>query len=211
MLEKAELHREEAVEEIKKIIQPYKMESRVQKANKIFLKMTRQRIPLSKVYDIIGVRAITKDVEECYSLFETVIKVYTLFYKAHDYIAFPKKNNYSSIDLNISVKKQPVQLQIRTEEMNERAANGSAEHEQWDNERMQWFKKHLEKHPEEYRCYIDKALKKICNAYPATIGQDLTLRDYLTILSTKAFNPNAKLKRIPGSRVEDILKREGCI
>jgi len=96
----------------------------------IWRKVNEKRISLEQITDLIGFRIITKKPEECYK----VLGVFHSKWSAvpgrfKDYISTPKQNRYQSIHTTIiGPKKQRVEIQIRTEEMNAYAERGVAAH-----------------------------------------------------------------------------------
>ncbi len=96
----------------------------------IWRKIQNKKISLEQLTDIIGFRVIVKNVEDCYKtlgIFHT--KFSTIPGKFKDYISTPKINNYKSIHTAvIGPKKNRIEIQIRTNEMNEFAQRGIASH-----------------------------------------------------------------------------------
>ena len=96
----------------------------------IWRKVNEKRISLEQITDLIGFRIITKKPEDCYK----VLGVFHSKWSAvpgrfKDYISTPKQNRYQSIHTTIiGPKKQRVEIQIRTEEMNAYAERGVAAH-----------------------------------------------------------------------------------
>ena len=96
----------------------------------IWRKIQNKKISLEQLTDIIGFRVIVKNVEDCYKtlgIFHS--KFSTIPGKFKDYISTPKINNYKSIHTSvIGPKKNRIEIQIRTFEMNEFAERGIASH-----------------------------------------------------------------------------------
>ena len=96
----------------------------------IWRKIQNKKISLEQLTDIIGFRVIVKTVEDCYKtlgIFHS--KFPTIPGKFKDYISTPKINNYKSIHTAvIGPKKNRIEIQIRTHEMNEFAQRGIASH-----------------------------------------------------------------------------------
>jgi guanosine-3',5'-bis(diphosphate) 3'-pyrophosphohydrolase len=96
----------------------------------IYRKMRDKHLTFSQVLDIYGFRVIVKDNPTCYlalgalhSLFKPVPG------KFKDYIAIPKANGYRSLHTTlIGPYGTPVEVQIRTGEMNHVAESGVASH-----------------------------------------------------------------------------------
>lgn len=85
---------------------------------------------ISKVMDILAFRVLTKDLEDCYNMLGLIHKHYTpIFAKMKDYIALPKPNWYRSLHTTIlGMYEFPVEIQVRTEEMEQVAEYGVAAH-----------------------------------------------------------------------------------
>ncbi len=96
----------------------------------IWRKMQNKKVSLEQLSDIIGFRVIVKSIEDCYKtlgIFHS--KFSTIPGKFKDYISTPKINNYKSIHTAvIGPKKNRIEIQIRTNEMNEFAQRGIASH-----------------------------------------------------------------------------------
>jgi guanosine-3',5'-bis(diphosphate) 3'-pyrophosphohydrolase len=96
----------------------------------IYRKMRDKHLTFSQVLDIYGFRIIVKDVPTCYlalgalhGLFKPVPG------KFKDYIAIPKANGYQSLHTTlIGPYGTPVEVQLRTAEMNHVAESGVASH-----------------------------------------------------------------------------------
>jgi guanosine-3',5'-bis(diphosphate) 3'-pyrophosphohydrolase len=85
---------------------------------------------LANVMDILAFRVLTDTVGNCYNAMWVIHGAYTpLIKKIKDYIAVPKSNNYQSLHTTVlGMFKCPVEIQIRTPEMDEVANYGVAAH-----------------------------------------------------------------------------------
>ena len=96
----------------------------------IWRKIQNKKISLEQLTDIIGFRILVKDIDECYKtlgIFHS--KFSAIPGKFKDYISTPKINNYKSIHTSvIGPKKNRIEIQIRTNDMNEFAERGIASH-----------------------------------------------------------------------------------
>lgn len=83
------------------------------------MKFKYQTSEISNIFDLLAFRVITEDIEDCYTTLGIIHKYYTpLIKKIKDYIAVPKFNWYKSIHTTILwMFKFPVEIQIRTKEM----------------------------------------------------------------------------------------------
>ena len=84
----------------------------------------------SNIYDILGIRIICNTVPECYLIIGLIHSKYRPIPKRFkDYIAMPKGNSYQSLHTGIyDNNNYPVEIQVRTNEMNEIAEHGIASH-----------------------------------------------------------------------------------
>ncbi len=96
----------------------------------IWRKIQNKKISLEQLTDIIGFRVIVGNVEDCYKTLGIFHSRFpTIPGKFKDYISTPKINNYKSIHTAvIGPKKNRIEIQIRTYDMNEFAQRGIASH-----------------------------------------------------------------------------------
>jgi RelA/SpoT family (p)ppGpp synthetase len=96
----------------------------------IWTKMERKSVGFEQLSDIYGFRVVMGDVEACYRALGVVHTTWPVVPgRFKDYISTPKVNDYRSIHTTvIGPGKQRVELQIRTEEMNQIAEFGIAAH-----------------------------------------------------------------------------------
>ena len=96
----------------------------------IWRKIQNKKISLEQLTDIIGFRILVKNIDDCYKtlgIFHS--KFSAIPGKFKDYISTPKINKYKSIHTSvIGPKKNRIEIQIRTDEMNEFAERGIASH-----------------------------------------------------------------------------------
>jgi GTP pyrophosphokinase len=97
----------------------------------IWTKMQKHNIPLEGLYDILGIRVLTRSVKDCYGALGIVHKFWKpIPGRFKDYIAVPKPNMYQSLHTTVLFDGKPLEVQIRTEEMHRVAEEGIAAH--WD-------------------------------------------------------------------------------
>ncbi|MDD5250770.1 MAG: bifunctional (p)ppGpp synthetase/guanosine-3',5'-bis(diphosphate) 3'-pyrophosphohydrolase [Rhodocyclaceae bacterium] len=96
----------------------------------IYRKMREKSLSFSQVLDIYGFRVIVKDVPTCYLALGALHGLYKpVPGKFKDYLAIPKANGYQSLHTTlIGPYGTPVEIQIRTAEMNHVAESGVASH-----------------------------------------------------------------------------------
>ena len=92
----------------------------------IWRKVNEKRVSLEQITDLIGFRIITKNIMDCYKSLGVFHRKWSAIPgRFKDYISTPKSNKYQSIHTTIiGPKKQRVEIQIRTSEMNDYAERG---------------------------------------------------------------------------------------
>jgi GTP pyrophosphokinase len=121
----------------------------------IYRKMVDKDKPFEMVRDLRGVRLIVQDIPTCYAVLGLIHTHWRpIPNEFDDYIAAPKDNFYQSIHTAVLYDDgKPLEVQIRTSEMDENAEYGIAAHwrykekgprdEQYE-QRINWLKKVLE-------------------------------------------------------------------
>ncbi len=96
----------------------------------IYRKMTSKGLSLAEVLDVYAIRIIVEGVETCYRVLGIVHNLFKpLPGKFKDYIAIPKSNGYQSLHTVLfGPPGVPIEIQIRTEDMNKVAEAGVAAH-----------------------------------------------------------------------------------
>jgi len=96
----------------------------------LWKKLKRYDMDLSKVHDLVALRIILPNVEDCYATLGILHKHWKpLPTRIKDYIAIPKPNGYCSLHTTVFCEESRVaEFQIRTQEMHEQAEHGIAAH-----------------------------------------------------------------------------------
>ena len=96
----------------------------------IYRKMRDKRRSFREITDVFAFRVVTDEVDTCYRILGAVHSLYKpVPGKFKDYIAIPKVNGYQSLHTTLfGMHGVPIEIQIRTEEMDQMANNGIAAH-----------------------------------------------------------------------------------
>ena len=96
----------------------------------IYQKMKEQHKPFSEIMDVFGFRIIVDRVDTCYRALGAVHNHFIpIPGRFKDYVAIPKANGYQSLHTTLKAHSGiPLEIQIRTEEMEAMANNGIAAH-----------------------------------------------------------------------------------
>ncbi len=96
----------------------------------IYEKMRSKRKSFSEIMDVYAFRVVVDRVDTCYRVLGAVHSLYKpVPGRFKDYIAIPKANGYQSLHTTLfGMHGVPIEIQIRTEEMEAMANNGIASH-----------------------------------------------------------------------------------
>lgn len=113
----------------------YHLKGRTKSIYSIWRKMKRTGVPFDEVYDIFAIRIIVdcpREMEKqmCWNIYSIVTDFYTPNpERMRDWISIPKSNGYESLHTTVVTKDGHwVEIQIRTERMDEVAEHGIAAH-----------------------------------------------------------------------------------
>jgi guanosine-3',5'-bis(diphosphate) 3'-pyrophosphohydrolase len=96
----------------------------------IYQKMKQKHLSLSEIMDVYGFRIVVDSVDTCYRVLGAVHNLYKpVPERFKDYIAIPKANGYQSLHTTLfGPHGVPIEIQIRTADMEYIANNGIAAH-----------------------------------------------------------------------------------
>ena len=145
----------------------FRLRERIKSVYSISRKMATRNIPFEEVYDILALRIIFKPMagmnekDQCWMLYSAITGIYTPHpERIRDWVSTPKANGYEALHVTVmGPNGKWVEVQIRSERMNDIAEKGLAAHwkykageggESDESELDKWLKsiKEMLEHPE---------------------------------------------------------------
>lgn len=95
-----------------------------------YQKLEKRNMDFEKIYDLVALRLIVKDINMCYKALGIIHKYYQpISGQIQDYIAKPKENGYKSIHTTVFLEKDKLsEIQIKTDQMHKEAEHGICAH-----------------------------------------------------------------------------------
>ncbi|PJE58222.1 MAG: (p)ppGpp synthetase [Candidatus Portnoybacteria bacterium CG10_big_fil_rev_8_21_14_0_10_36_7] len=147
-------------------------DGRVKHLYSLWRKLQHNDMDMSRIYDLVALRLIVKDVASCYHTLGIIHKIYKpLHGRIKDYIASPKPNGYQSLHTTVFCD-DVVEIQIRTPDMHKNAEYGIASHWYYDDEKkgiLTYLKRLLPQSPKKEIQWIQELRKR-----QEKIGPDAT-------------------------------------
>lgn len=123
-------------EQLDKMGLKYRILARVKSIYSIWNKMQTKHVPFEEIYDLLAVRIIfeprnpEEELNDCFDIYVSISKIY----KPHpdrlrDWVSHPKANGYQALHVTLMGNNgQWIEVQIRSERMNDVAEQGFAAH-----------------------------------------------------------------------------------
>ncbi|MBR2628387.1 MAG: bifunctional (p)ppGpp synthetase/guanosine-3',5'-bis(diphosphate) 3'-pyrophosphohydrolase, partial [Alistipes sp.] len=176
----------------------YEITGRVKSAYSIWTKMIQKQIPFSEIYDLFAIRIVFQPLDfpsektQCWQIYSSITDIYTPKPdRLRDWISMPKANGYEALHSTVMGPDGVwVEVQIRTQRMDEIAERGFAAH---------WKYKHATiSHDEDE---FDKWLKMIRTALdsPTQSAVDFLDNFKLSLYTSEipVFTPKGESRRLP--------------
>jgi len=114
----------------------YEIRERVKTPYSIWNKMQNKHVTFDEIYDILAVRIIftpkvrEEEVNECFNIYVALAKIYKIHPdRTRDWLNHPKANGYQALHMTLMSKQGHwIEVQIRSDRMNEIAEQGLAAH-----------------------------------------------------------------------------------
>ena len=176
----------------------YEISGRVKSVYSIWSKMQRKQIPFEEIYDLFAIRIVFKPLPfpsektQCWQIYSTITDIYTPKPdRLRDWISMPKANGYEALHSTVmSPDGVWVEVQIRTQRMEDIAERGFAAH---------WKYKHATISQDEDE--FDKWLKQIRAALnsPTENAVDFLDNFKLSLYTSEivVFTPKGEARKMP--------------
>ena len=176
----------------------FEISGRVKSLYSIWSKMQRKQIPFEEVYDLFAIRIVFQPLPfpsektQCWQIFSTITDIYTPKPdRLRDWISMPKANGYEALHSTVMGPDGVwVEVQIRTQRMEEIAERGFAAHWKYKNAS-------LSNNEDE----LDRWLKKIRDALngPTENAVDFLDNFKLSLYTSEiaVFTPKGEARKMP--------------
>ena len=114
----------------------YEIKARVKTPFSIWNKMQKKHVSFDEIYDILAVRIVftpnvrEDEINDCFSIYVAISKIYNSHPdRLRDWVNHPKANGYQALHVTLmSNQGKWIELQIRSDRMDEIAEQGFAAH-----------------------------------------------------------------------------------
>ncbi len=175
----------------------YEMSGRIKSVYSIYKKLVNKNKRIEEIYDIVALRIIVSEINECYITLGIIHELYRpIPQRFKDYIAMPKPNMYQALHTTvIGPNGQPYEIQIKTHEMHDIAEQGIASH--WS------YKEGSDSTPQSEQMSIEEKYEWFRNMMSFK-EEDYNSEEYLEAIKNDVFNtslyvftPNGETIHLP--------------
>jgi len=183
----------------------FEIKGRVKSVSSLYNKLSNGK-KWGDIYDILGIRIICEEESECYMIIGLIHSLYRPIPKRFkDYIAMPKGNSYQSLHTGVfGINGYPIEVQVRTKEMNEIAEHGVASHWSYKEKNSRQIQSVMEQKLQMFRNTIEANSDELTDddAFVDNIEQELLSS------SIYVFTPKGDVVELPnGSTPIDFAYR----
>jgi RelA/SpoT family (p)ppGpp synthetase len=176
------------------------VEGRQKHLYSIYQKMRRKRTALAEIVDVFGFRIVVDSIDTCYRALGIVHSLYRpMPGRFKDYIAIPRVNGYQSLHTTLfGPNSMPIEVQIRTIDMNRIAEAGIAAH---------WQYKTGEDQGQSHHDHAMEWLQKLIDIQHGGSSEEFMESVKLDLFPDKVyvFTPKGQIRRLPrGSTAVDF-------
>lgn len=174
---------------------PYRTQSRIKAISSIYNKIKTKKIPFNEIYDIFAVRIIIdtpteKEKSFCWQVYSIITDVYNpIPERLKDWVTTPKGNGYESLHTTvIGPNGRFVEVQIRSERMDEIAEKGFAAH---------WKYKGIKNEHSVYDRWLSNIREVLDTQHSSALEFLNDFKRNLFAEEIYAFTPNGDMKILP--------------
>ena len=181
----------------------YVVQEREKSIAAIWQKMQKKEVPFEEIYDIFAVRIIINspietEKSDCWNVYSTVTQIYTPnMDRLRDWISIPKANGYEALHTTVMSRSGKwVEIQIRSQRMNEIAEKGYAAH--WKYKESLNINSRLDN-------WLDRIKEMIESPEADALSFIDDVKGYFFLDEISVFTPHGELRTLPaGSTVLDF-------
>lgn len=174
---------------------PYRIVGRPKSIASIYNKIKKKQVPFEEIYDLFAIRIILdvppdREKPACWMVYSILTEIHKpIPERLKDWITTPKSNGYESLHTTvIGPKGRFVEIQIRTERMDEIAERGFAAH---------WKYKNINTQQHVYENWLDNIREMLDDSHKDAIEFLSDFRTNLYAEELYVFTPKGDLKVMP--------------
>ena len=131
--------REKYLERVKPVLEKILKEGKIKPINvhfrakhrwSLYQKLSKHDMNFDKIYDLVALRVVVKDVRDCYKALGIIHKTWKpLLGRIKDYVSLSKPNGYQALHTTVfCLDGKITEIQVKTQKMHEEAERGIAAH-----------------------------------------------------------------------------------
>ncbi len=173
----------------------YKISGRPKSNSSILNKIRKKQVPFEEIYDLFAIRIVVdvpieKEKSICWQVYSIITEIHTpIPERLKDWISTPKSNGYESLHTTvIGPKGRFVEVQIRTERMDQIAERGFAAH---------WKYKEVKSQQNVYENWLDNIRDMLDDNHNDALEFMSDFKTNLFSEEVYVYTPNGDLKILP--------------